>query len=533
MDILQIFNKTKLIFFIFYASCLLLSSLFANGKNDIQLSPSGQKIIDEKLSSYPAFEIKKFTEEAKEKYPLLKKGDETTLSYRNKQAKGKFYELTDKYVRIGTRKVYVIDLTQEQLAQFNPEINAKMRQLYVDRQKSGYNAKRMLFEQELIKPIIQQYPPVAKATFARVFKKLEDRKIAEKYTDEILEFYDSSLPIPEDVSKKQFLRKILSDFLNKHPDIVLDGVYVISVAEKKKKDEELRKIEEALQKKLAERITYPRVATPVFSPDGGEYNSNNAVAITCPTQGAEIRYTVNNETPTEKSPLYKEPINLKMNQRLKAVAFHPEYNDSDCAYMATWDGRGVYAAYFNKTTFEGETFVKLDKQVFFDWAKDKLPEGVNQDFYSVLFTGHMIPPETGEYTFYLQGDDAIRMWINGRLFIDGWVEQSRTEYKETASLVAGKKYDIKLAVVELAGTSSLMLEWSTDSISRQAVPSNCLYPTGKETDKLRLWNKKQGGKYVNRKKMANPGSHRNQVLLNKYNNKNWKLKVLEQSRAGD
>lgn len=533
MNFKNIFSQIRPGILLLFISPLMLNVLVAAGKDDIQLSPAGQKIVDEKIASYPAFDLKTFTKEAEQKYPLLKKGDEVKLSYRNKQAEGKFYEVTDKYVRIGTQKVYIIDLTQDQMAQFSPEVNSKMRQLYVDRQRSGYNAKRMLFEQDLVKPLLQQYPPVSRSTFAKVFMKLKDQKLAEKYTDEILALYDSSLPIPEDVSKRQFLRKTLDDFLAKHQDVVLEGVYVISIAEKQRQEEELRKREEARQKKLAERITCPRAATPVFSPDGGEYNADKAVAITCPTEGAEIRYTVNNESPTEESPLYTEPVKLKMNQRLKAIAFHSEYNDSDCAYMATWDGRGLYAAYFNKTTFTGDTVIKLDKQVFFDWAKDKLPEGVSNDFYSALWTGHMIPPESGEYTIYLQGDDAIRMWINGKVFIDGWVEQSRTEYKESANLVAGKKYDIKLALVELGGTSSIMLEWSKDGMSRQAVPSNCLYPTGTETDKLRLWNKKQGNAYVNRKKMTNPGSNNGQVLLNKYHNKNWQIKSIEQFRAGD
>ena len=510
----------------------LFLSFVSAAKKQIQLAPSGQKIMEEKLTSYPSFDLKKITKEAKDKYPITQEGTKVTLSYRRNQVTGKFYGTTTKSIKIGTKKVPKMDLTQGQLAKFDSEVNEKMRQLYVKRQRAGYNAERMLFEQGLIAPLVKQYPPVSKITFARVFRKMKDRTAAAKYTDEVLDQYDKSLPLPENVSKKQFLKKTLNDFLAKHNDLALDGYYVISAVEQKHKEEVRKKIEAVRQKKLAERIAYPRVSTPTFTPDGGAYDPENQVSITCPTKDAVIRYTINNETPTESSAIYTKPIKLKMNQRLKAIAFHPEYNDSDCAYMASWDGSGLYAAYFERTTFSGKTVVKLDKQVFFDWAKDKIPDGIPKDYYSALWTGHVIPPKTGEYTIYLQGDDGVRMWINGRLFIDGWVEQARKEYKETASLTAGKKYDIKLALAEMRGTSSIMLEWSSDSISRQAIPSNCFFPRGKETDKLRKWNKKRGDKYINRGKMTNPGSHRNRVLLKKYGNPHSEKKARAQLRAG-
>lgn len=500
-------------------------------KKTIPLAPKGQKILEEKLTSYPSFDVKNAMEEAKKKYPLLKKGSKVTVSYRRNRASGKFYGTDSKFVKIGSRKVPKMDLTQEQLAKFDEEVNAKMRQIYVGRLRSGYNSRKMLFEQEKIAPLAHQYPPLSSTTFAKVFRKIKPADKAKKYNDEIMQQYNDSLPIPEDMSKRQFLRKTLSDFLDKHSDLVLDGYYVISLVEKKKKEEAIRKAEEARQKKLAERIAYPRVATPTFSPDGGDYKAGNKVTISCPTEGVEIRYSLDNSIPTEASPLYKEPLSVKMNQKLQAVAFHPEYNDSDVGIMTSWNGSGLYGSYFNSTCFKGYTKVKLDKEVFFNWAKDKLPEGVVKDFYSALWTGTLIPPESGEYTFYLQGDDGVRMWLNGKVFIDGWKEQSRTEYKETANLTGGKKYDIKLALVELGGTSSIMLEWSTDKMSRTSVPSNCLDPHGKETDKVRKWNKKSGGKYIYRKKMNNPGGVNNKVLLRKYQNTKWKEKSIQQLRG--
>jgi chitobiase/beta-hexosaminidase-like protein len=323
-------------FFTFMALTVFVSNSYAATKDKqiINLSPKGQAILEEKLNSYPAFELEKATKEAKKKFPLTKEGTQVTLTYRRNQVKGSFRGLDSKSVLIGSKRVPKMDLPQQQLAKFDKKINAKLRQIHVERIRAGYNSKKMLFEQKLIKPLLKQYPPVSKTLFAKVFRKIQPPSQAEKYNEEIIKLYDDSLPIPEDMSKKRFLRKTLSDFLKKNDDLALDGDYVISLVEKRKKDEANRKAEEARLKRLANRIDYPRTATPIFSPDGGPFSSRNRITITSSTEGAKIHYTTNGDTPTDKSPIFKEPISLEMNQRLKAVAFHPEYNDSDTAIVA-------------------------------------------------------------------------------------------------------------------------------------------------------------------------------------------------------
>jgi hypothetical protein len=518
-------SGTGLIFLLVFYSIV---NIQAAQTSNPRLSPSGMKLINAKIAAYPVFDFKAVDEAAKKRYPLIKEGEETTLRSRNQSVKGKFYGINPKYIKIGTKRVARFDLTREQLSKFIPELNAEMRRKYKKVEKNKYKTKKRLFEKDLIEPLLKQYPLIPRKTFSTVFRKLKDRKLAEKYIDDLLDFYDKSLPIPDNISKKQFARKIFYDFVEQNKDITLDGAYVITVAEKKRKEEIARKRQEAKEKKLEERIAYPTASTPIFTPDGGAYDLNKTITITSPNPYAVIHYTLNNETPTEESPIYKKPLLVKINQPLKAIALHPEYNDSDIACMDSWTESGLYASYFNRSTFTGKTVVKLEKNIFLSWPKDELPEGINDDYYSALWTGQLIPPTTGEYTFYLQGDDGVRMWLNGKVFIDGWVEQARTEYKETISLVAGKRYDIKLALAEMRGASLIMLEWTPPNSSRQPVPSNCLTPAGQETDKLKKWNKLSGNRYINRKKMINPGSYKKSVLFRFYAEMSNKQKVLQQ-----
>jgi hypothetical protein len=51
------------------------------------------------------------------------------------------------------------------------------------------------------------------------------------------------------------------------------------------------------------KLIVNQVARPVFTPDGGTYNSEQNVVISCPTDGATIHYTINGNDPTESDPV--------------------------------------------------------------------------------------------------------------------------------------------------------------------------------------------------------------------------------------
>ncbi len=73
----------------------------------------------------------------------------------------------------------------------------------------------------------------------------------------------------------------------------------------------------------------PDVATPRFSPLGGTYASAQNVAITCPTTGAAIYYTIDGSEPTTSSTPYSAPFSLAINKTLKAKAFKTGWTPSD------------------------------------------------------------------------------------------------------------------------------------------------------------------------------------------------------------
>lgn len=67
---------------------------------------------------------------------------------------------------------------------------------------------------------------------------------------------------------------------------------------------------------LAEAVAPPEVSTA-----GGFHPFTVTLSMTCPTPGAEIRYTINGSEPVATSPLYVTPISITSNRIIRARAF--------------------------------------------------------------------------------------------------------------------------------------------------------------------------------------------------------------------
>ena len=63
------------------------------------------------------------------------------------------------------------------------------------------------------------------------------------------------------------------------------------------------------------------VSAPIISPEGGTYNIDQTISITCMTQGAIIRYTLDGTDPTQESYIYTEPLLISESTIVKAKAF--------------------------------------------------------------------------------------------------------------------------------------------------------------------------------------------------------------------
>ncbi len=95
--------------------------------------------------------------------------------------------------------------------------------------------------------------------------------------------------------------------------------------------------------------------------------------------------------------------------------------------------------------------------------------------FSARWTGQIEPQESADYTFHVASNDGVRLWVDGKLIVDHWVEQSEKEVTGKLRLEAGKRYDLKLEYFYNGGQAAMKLGWSSPSLKKEPVPSSALW----------------------------------------------------------
>jgi hypothetical protein len=143
--------------------------------------------------------------------------------------------------------------------------------------------------------------------------------------------------------------------------------------------------------------------------------------------------------------------------------------------LVNGNGSGLNAAYYSGTNFETLRKVTTDPNVNFNWGNDAPNQWVGADNFSVRWTGYIQPRFSSEYTFYITSDNGRRVWINGQLIIDKWLNDYDVEYSGNITLSANQKYEIKVEYFEANGGANCKFEWRCNQHPREVVPMSQLY----------------------------------------------------------
>ncbi len=121
---------------------------------------------------------------------------------------------------------------------------------------------------------------------------------------------------------------------------------------------------------------------------------------------------------------------------------------------------GLRGEYFDNKTLTGPpAFVRVDPNIDFDWNISSPGDGVQADFFSVRWTGRLAVPETRVYELTVTTEDGVRLWIDGKLLVDSWVNRGRTTDRTSVRLEAGPPHDLKVEYYQNRGTASASLGW--------------------------------------------------------------------------
>ncbi|MBP9804647.1 MAG: putative baseplate assembly protein [Candidatus Accumulibacter sp.] len=139
-------------------------------------------------------------------------------------------------------------------------------------------------------------------------------------------------------------------------------------------------------------------------------------------------------------------------------------------------GSGLFGEYYRGKGFREKVYTNTDPVVDFNWGIGSPAPAVPADHFSVRWSGWVQAPSSGMFTFYVTSDDGLRLWIDGQLIIDFWVDQGATERAGTARLQANHKHDIRLEYYENGGAASCKLAWGGPGVAKATIPSERLYP---------------------------------------------------------
>ena len=106
----------------------------------------------------------------------------------------------------------------------------------------------------------------------------------------------------------------------------------------------------------------------------------------------------------------------------------------DCNGMLLYEeekpGDGLIGQYFDNEAWLGGFKERKDQQIDFNWTGTSPIAAVNPNNYSVKWTGYLLAPYTGDFTFSIECDDGAALTINDKIVVSHNLHTATEERKE-------------------------------------------------------------------------------------------------------
>lgn len=143
--------------------------------------------------------------------------------------------------------------------------------------------------------------------------------------------------------------------------------------------------------------------------------------------------------------------------------------------------QGLQGSYHDNRNLAGRAKVRQnDTAINIDWGSGGPAGSGVIDNFSARWTGNLVVPSSGNYTFSTYADDGTRLTIDEVALIDNWVEQPVTAVSSRPIALTAGTHKILLEYFDATGLAQVQLRWScatcSPSIPLQTIPSSTLRP---------------------------------------------------------
>ncbi len=159
-------------------------------------------------------------------------------------------------------------------------------------------------------------------------------------------------------------------------------------------------------------------------------------------------------------------------------------NVIESRYLSTTDKdgkqvQGLKGEYYRGTELQGEpVLTRVDSRIKMDWG-DGSPtatevaqgiltkkQGLDENNFSVRWTGKLLAPATGDYQLGIISDDGCRLFVNGQKIADGWSTHGMESFAGDIRLEKDSYYDIVIEYFEAEQGAGVHFIWERPQTSQ-------------------------------------------------------------------
>ncbi|MBN2765151.1 MAG: glycoside hydrolase family 3 C-terminal domain-containing protein, partial [Paludibacteraceae bacterium] len=138
-------------------------------------------------------------------------------------------------------------------------------------------------------------------------------------------------------------------------------------------------------------------------------------------------------------------------------------------FLQNEDGKpGITGEYFGNSKLEGEPlFTRTDANIDFYWESGSPAPELDDDNFSIRWTGYIVPPASGTYKIGCWGMPTLSVWLNGDKLLGHNSEHHAFYHEKPVEMEAGKKYKVVYEYKNAFGDGDARLLWSMPNANMQ------------------------------------------------------------------